>query len=87
MFAGQKVVRGTQRNMVHILLGVCMSTKLVNFVLLPNKAEADLAGGITALTAKMGRSPQYLFTDKESGLVPLAKAGYWQFFTQGLYSI
>ena len=56
--------------MVHVLLGICMSTKFVSFVLLPNKAEADLAMG------KMGRSPQYLFTYRESGLVLLAKTGY-----------
>ena len=71
MFAGHRTVRGTQRNTVHVLFGVCMSTKLVNLILLPNKAEADLAMGIMALTDKMGRSPQYLLTDRESGNSPL----------------
>ena len=45
MFSGQKVVRNTARNMVHIVLGICMSTKFASFVLLPNKTEVDLAEG------------------------------------------
>ena len=72
-FANQKVVRNTVKPTIHILLGVCMSTKLCSFVFLSNKTESDLAEGISALTAKMGRSPLYLFTDRESGLLPLAR--------------
>ena len=63
-----------------------MTTKICNFFLLANKTETDLAEGISALTAKMARSPIYLFTDRESGLLPLAKSGYWQHNQQGLYS-
>ena len=47
-FANQKVVRNTMRDTIHILLGICMSTKICNFVLLPNKTEKDLAEGISA---------------------------------------
>ena len=51
----QKMKRNSTKLTINVLVSVCMTTKYANFILMQNKAEADLAEAITTLCAKLGR--------------------------------
>ena len=68
----------------HILIAICMTTKYLTYTLLVDRTQEALINGLNSIFSKIGRTPTSLYTDRESGILPLVRSNKLNIYKKGI---
>ena len=84
-FEGARQTRNSSTIHHCILIQICMLTTNTSFCLLSNRRMDSMALGLKVLANRNG-TPRIYYSDRESGIMALAKRGEWLVHQNGLTS-
>ena len=86
-FSGEKQGARSKKDSIittHILLAICLTTKFITYTLLNDRTQQALISGLNSIFSKIGRTPTTLYTDRESGIIPLSKSNKLSIHEKGM---